>query len=157
MENKECVTYHVYFWDGVDACYVDAHSYDDRRTWGDRGETAVMWRKMQRNADQLAFASSPSKGEWSHFSYWCRALIHFIHPITIFPIYLRTIARISSAPPEQKDCVSSAVWLRVPGHQRFSNKSAVELWSAPLCIPAKMTSSRPLLCLFLPRRAPFCS
>lgn len=32
VEEKECVTYHVYFGDGVDACYVDAHSYDDRRT-----------------------------------------------------------------------------------------------------------------------------
>lgn len=45
----------------------------------------------------------------------------------------------------------------VSGHQSFTNKSAVELRSAPLCIPDKMTSSRPLLCLFLPQHAPFCS
>lgn len=51
-------------------------------------------------------------------SYWCCGLIHFTHPI-----YLRTIVRISSAPPEQKDCVSGAVWTAVPGHQSFTNKS----------------------------------
>lgn len=90
-------------------------------------------------------------------SYWCCRLIHFIHPITIFPDYLRTIVRISSPPPEQKDCVSSTVWMTVPGHQSFTNKSAVELWSAPMRIPDKMTSSRPRQCLFLPKHAPFCS
>lgn len=87
--------------------------------------------------------------------YWCCSLIHFIHPIKIFPIYLRRIVRILSAPPQQKDCICSTKWMIVPGHQSLTNKSTVDLRSAPLWIPDKMTSSRPLLRLFLPKHAPF--
>ena len=40
-KTKEILTHHVYFWDRVDTGYVDAHSYDDWRTWGGRAKRKI--------------------------------------------------------------------------------------------------------------------
>jgi len=41
-KTKKFVTYHVHFWDGVDARYVDAHSYDDWKTWGNKVQSVTL-------------------------------------------------------------------------------------------------------------------
>lgn len=51
-KTKENVTHHVYFWDGVDTGYVDAHPYDDWRTWRSKGTRKM---KQRTNLDMLIF------------------------------------------------------------------------------------------------------
>lgn len=68
-----------------------------------------------------------------------------------FTVYLQTIEGISFA---EGVCLPAQCGRWVPKHQRLGGNTPVGQWYAPLCIPDNMASSRPLVCLFLPKHSP---